>query len=78
MADVIPPITSECLERAAARLRAEEREALRLASSEHLTTGEIAGRLGISALEAEALVARALLGLERALRRQARPWWRFW
>lgn len=78
MAEDIPPITSARLEQAATRLPADEREALRLAASEHLTAGEIAWRLGIPVAEAEALVARALLALERALRRQDRPWWRFW
>ena len=78
MAEDTPPITTERIARAASRLRAEEREALLLGAREHLTNGEIAARLGISAEEAEALVARALLKIERALRRQERPWWRFW
>jgi DNA-directed RNA polymerase specialized sigma24 family protein len=78
MAEDLSPITSERLEKAAARLHADECEALRLAAGEHLSAGKIAERLGISAAEAEAMVASALLGLDRALRRQARPWWRFW
>jgi len=78
MAEDIPPMMNERLERAAARLRPDEREALWLSSGERLTTGEIAERLGISSAAAEALVASALLELDRALRRQVRPWWRLW
>ncbi len=78
MAEDRPPFTIECVEQAASHLRADEHEALLLGARERLASSEIAERLGISAREAEALVARALLKLERALRRRERPWWRFW
>lgn len=66
------------LERAAARLRPLEREALRLGADGELTLEEIAGRLGVSVDRVGPLTTRALVRLERALARQERAWWRFW
>ena len=73
-----PSVTLDQIERAASSLRPIEREVLVLSAREHLSNGEIAARLGITAGAAERLLARALCRLDRALERQRRPWWRFW
>ena len=78
MASDRPPPTLERLEKAAAGLRPLEREVLILGAAEHLSNEQIAERLGITASAVERLLARALRKLDRALERQARPWWRFW
>ncbi len=78
MAKDRPEPTPERLEEAAKKLRPIEREVLFLSAREHLSNGEIAGRLGISADAAERLLASALCRLHRALERQERPWWRSW
>lgn len=66
------------LERAMAKLRSIEREALVLSTRERLSNGEIAVRLGIAPEAAERLLVRALCRLDRALQRLDRPWWRSW
>jgi len=70
-------IDLERLERAAARLRPLEREVLVLSARYGLRTDEIAERLGISSRRAERLLATAIRKFDRALEREARPWWRF-
>lgn len=71
-------IDVERLEQAVAKLRPLEREVLILGAGEGLRNDEIAERLGISPRRAERLLAKALRELDRAVERQARPWWRFW
>ena len=78
MASDRPPLTLERLERAVIGLRPLEREVLALSAGERLSNEQIAERLGITASAVERLLARALRKLDRALERQARPWWRFW
>ena len=81
MANDRPLVTPERLQRleqAASRLRPIEREILVLSAREHLSIDEIAVRLGITAAAAERLLAKALCRFDRALERQARPWWKFW
>ena len=78
MAKVRSAVTFERLEKAAAELRPIEREVLVLSAREDLSSAEIAARLGITAENAERLLARALCSLDRALARQCRPRWRFW
>lgn len=78
MANDRPEPTLDRLEKAAKSLRPLEREVLILSAREHLSSGEIAGRLGISPDAAERLLAGALRRLDRALERQERPWWRIW
>lgn len=73
-----PPNGQGRLERAAATLGEDEREALGLHAAGDVSSAEIAARLGISEAEVEPLVARALLKMERALAGLDRPWWRFW
>lgn len=73
-----PPITPERLEKAAAGLRRNEREALILSARERLSNRDIAERLGITTGAVERLLAKALIKLDRALERQERPWWKFW
>ncbi len=73
-----PAVTPERLEKAAKRLRPAEREVLVLSARELLSNDEIALRLGIEPREAQRLLAKALLRLDRALARQDRPWWRLW
>jgi DNA-directed RNA polymerase specialized sigma24 family protein len=38
----------------------------------------IAARTGLTTRQVECHVARALILLERGLRRARKPWWRFW
>lgn len=71
-------VTPERVEQAAKCLRPIEREVLILSARERLSNDEIAVRLGIEPREAQRLLAKALLKLDRALERQERPWWRFW
>ena len=78
MASDRPPPTLERLEKAAVGLRPLEREVLILGAGEHLSNEQIAERLGITSSAAQRVLARALRKLDRALERQARPWWRFW
>lgn len=66
------------LEKAASTLLPIEREVLVLSARERLSNEEIAARLGVSVQAAERLLARAICRLDRALERQARPWWKFW
>lgn len=76
----IRPETAEVrrVERAAASLSPNEREALVLSAGRGLCTADIAARLGISERRAERILARAVRKFDRALARQERPWWRFW
>lgn len=78
MASDRPIPTPERLDQAAKSLRPIEREVLVLSARERLSNDEIALRLGIEPQEAERLLAKALLRLDRALARQERPWWRLW
>ena len=71
-------ITLERLEQAASKLRPVERKALVLSARDRLSTDKIAARLGLSPEAAEQLLAKAICRLDRALERQARPWWRIW
>jgi len=73
-----PAVTPERVEQAAKSLPPMEREVLVLSARERLSNDEIALRLGIEPQEAQRLLAKALLRLDRALARQERPWWRFW
>ncbi|HKC03128.1 MAG TPA: sigma factor-like helix-turn-helix DNA-binding protein [Sphingomicrobium sp.] len=79
-----PSVTLERLEQAASSLRPIEREVLVLSAREHLSSNEIAARLGITTTAAERILVTALCKLDRALERQERalrrprPWWRFW
>ena len=73
-----PSVTLERLEKAASSLRPTEREVLVLSARERLSSDQIAARLGITPEAAERLLAGAICGLDRALERQERPWWRFW
>lgn len=78
MASDRAPVDADRLARAARCLRTDEREALALHAHGDLSSKEIASRLGLSEAALEALVARALMKLDRALDRLDRPWWRFW
>ncbi|WP_114952243.1 RNA polymerase sigma factor [Sphingosinicella terrae] len=78
MPDYPSPFDRTRIERAAARLPPLEWEVLRLAAAEDLANDAIAARLGIAVAEVERLLAQALVDLDHHLRRQARPWWRFW
>jgi len=60
------------------RLPFLEREALLMKSRDRLTYAEIGAVLGLSAAQAEAKVASALVRLRERLDRDCRPWWRFW
>lgn len=62
---------------ALARLPRPERDILRLCAGEGLDLAAAAARLNIAPSEAEARLARAILRLDRTLRRR-RPWWCFW
>ncbi len=73
-----PAVTPDRVEQAAKCLRPIEREVLILSARERLSNDEIALRLGIEPQEAQRLLAKALLRLDRALTRQERPWWRLW
>ena len=66
------------LQKAASKLRPNERKVLILSAREGLSNAEIAERLGITSADAERLLADAIYELDRALERQERPWWRFW
>ena len=78
MANDRQPIDAGRIERAARCLSSREREVLVLSAGENLGLDTVADRLGLSTTEAERLLADALCKLDRALRRQERPWWRFW
>ena len=78
MPDPHDTLDSERLARAAQRLRPREREVLLLSARERLSNDEIAIRLGITAEAASRRLAAALRKLDRALEREARPWWRLW
>ncbi len=69
-------INPERLAKAAGKLRPQEREVLLLSARELLSNDEIAIRLGITPEAASRLLAAALRKLDRALQREARPWWR--
>ncbi len=58
------------VERAAAALRPEERDALALSAGRRLTNADLARLLGISERRAERLLARALRKFARALERR--------
>jgi DNA-directed RNA polymerase specialized sigma24 family protein len=78
MSDNPPPIDPDRIERAARCLSRQEREILVLSASQDLRLEAVAKRLRLSPAEAARLLASALCKLDRALRRQERPWWRFW
>ena len=78
MPDSHDAIDAERLARAARRLRPREREVLLLSARDRLSNDEIATRLGITPEAASRRLAAALRRLDRALERQARPWWRLW
>lgn len=73
-----PEIDPAHFERALARIPRLERDAFLLKARGRLTYRAIGFRLRVSAQEAEACVARALVSLDEALRRIEQPWWRFW
>ena len=73
-----PVLTPERLERAAVCLRPIEREVLFLSAREGRSNDQVAEQLGITTEAAERLLAKALRKLDRVLKRQERPWWRFW
>lgn len=64
--------------RAAATLRPDEHEVLRLSAAHGLSSEEIGARLGLSSDEVVRLLARALCRFGAALERQERAWWRLW
>jgi RNA polymerase sigma factor (sigma-70 family) len=66
------------LRRALTKLDPRTREVFLLHRSEGLSYGEIAQRLGISAVAVERHIAHALFDLARRMERYERPWWRFW
>lgn len=68
----------ERLERAASSLSALEREVLVLSAGHGLRNDEIGARLGLTEVQAERILARALRKFDRALGRPERPWWKFW
>jgi DNA-directed RNA polymerase specialized sigma24 family protein len=80
MSDVstIPQLDPDAVERALNRLPHTEREALLLKSREGLSYAEIGAVLGLTAAQAEARVASALVRLHARLLGPGRPWWRFW
>ena len=78
MANDPPALDADRIERAARCLSPRERELLVLSRPEHLGLEAAAKRLGFSSAEAESLLADVLCKLDRALRRQQRPRWRFW
>jgi DNA-directed RNA polymerase specialized sigma24 family protein len=78
MANEHAPVEADRFERAVHRLSRREREVLVLSASKGLGLKAVAARLGLSAAEAEKLLAAALCKLDRALQREERPWWRFW
>ena len=71
-------ITLERLKEVAASLRSMEQVVLVLSARDHLSSDEIAARLGISVRKAERLLARAVLKLDRAIDRSERAWWKSW
>jgi len=66
------------LEAAIAGLEPRQRDVYVLGAVEGLSNGQIASRLGLTVAEVEQLLAASLYGIDRALRRFDRPWWRFW
>lgn len=78
MAKTPRPPGFDGLEKAASRLSPIEREVLILSARDRLRPREIADRLGISTEAAERHLVDALCRLDRHLRRQERPRWRFW
>jgi len=78
MPDPHDPIDAERLAKAIRRLRPHERAVLLLSARERLSNDEIASRLGIKPEAAASRLAVALRKLDRALQREARPWWRLW
>lgn len=78
MASDRPPVTLERIEQAASRLRPIEREVLILSARERLSNAQIGVRLGLTTETVERLLATALCKVDRALGRQARPWWKLW
>lgn len=73
MADDLPFVDPERLERALSSLSPTEREVLVLCARDGLRTDEIATRFQISAARAERLLAKAVAALDRALDRRHRP-----
>ncbi len=74
----LPVEREQRLSTAVSRLRPIEREVLLLSAGEKLWNDEVAVRLGITTEEAERHLSSAIRKLGRELRRQERPWWRFW
>jgi len=66
------------LARAISKLRPIEREVLLLSAREGLSTDRIAARLMLPPEAVKRHLADALCNLDRAVERDARPWWRFW
>ena len=66
------------MEAALLRLPRLTREVFLANRLDHLTYAEIASRTGLTVPQVRRHMTRALLALEKAVRREARPWWRFW
>ena len=87
MAQDLPPLSLEQLEKAAECLAPIERRVLVLSARERLSSRAIAKCLGITPTKAERILARAIHKLTRAIDRQEREerrpqkqrsWWRLW
>lgn len=78
MAKTPQKIEPDRLALAISKLGPIERDVLLLSARERLANAEIATRLGLTTEAVQRHLADALCNLDRALERQARPWWRFW
>jgi RNA polymerase sigma-70 factor (ECF subfamily) len=66
------------MEAALLRLPRLTREVFLANRLDHLTYAEIASRTGLTVPQVRRHMTRALLALEQAIRRETRPWWKFW
>lgn len=78
MANELPPVDLDRLEKAFRTLRPIEREVFRLSAKEGLADDEIAARLRMSPRQIERLMACAIYKLDRLLECRERSWRRFW
>lgn len=72
----IPSISSELMQQALQRLPSDQQELIILIRVEDLTYAEAGEQMGLTALQVERLLARALVSLDCELRRMGWQAWR--
>jgi len=72
------PVTLKRIERAVRKLPRLRREIFLAARLDDMSYTEIAERTGLAVRDVEGHIAKALVSIDRRLRRPPRRWWRIW